>query len=474
MRLQRSMRVIGIAIALCSLCCAEGKEKPLPKDLPPYAPLKPFSPPPVKELKLGNGLSVWLAPVSGFPKVSFTVAIRGGYSGDAKGRPGLAQLLAKTVTQGTTERNARQIAEEVQSCGGDLESVAHTDEILLEVSVLSEKVEPALAILADVVRNATFPEEEVHVAKQNAAATLEAQEAEPRFLGQRAFYRAVFGEHPYSVISPTKDSIETLTSAELKSEYARRFRPNQTLLAVAGDFESARMEALIRKNFEKWQNPSSMNDTSVPAPSTTITSRTVFYVPRPNSVQTTFVIGGLGPTLGQKDFEAANLANAIYGGMFGSRLVLNIREDKGYTYSPGSSVAPYRATGLMITRADVRNAVTGASFNEIAYELNRVATTTPEARELETAKRYSIGKLAISLQSQAALTRKLADYWINSLTAKDLAHESEKIQRVSLDEVLDAGRHYFPISRLTVVAVGEEKAIRDELGVFGLEFKRVE
>lgn len=467
------VHLTAMAAVFSAVSFAAGKEKPLPKDLPPYGALAPYVPPQVTELKLDNGLSVWLAPISGFPKVAFGLASRGGYAADPKELPGIADMLTATITQGTTHRNARQIAEDLQACGGDLEGVARTDYLLLSTSVLAEKLEPALALVADVVRNPSFPDREVEVAKQKAAASLEAEEAEPGFIARRALYRAIFGDHPYAVVTATKDSIAKVTPAVLKQEYARRFRPSQSLLVLVGDFDVAAVEALARKNFGDWSEPAAAPETAPEAPSS-VSAKTIFYAARPNSVQTTLYMGALSPTLSQSDYEATNLADFIYGGMFGSRLVLNIREDKGYTYSPRSFITPYKETGLLVTRADVRNEVTGPSFNEISYELNRIATTAPEPDEVERAKRYWIGSLAVFLQPQAELASELANYWSDLLTSKDLAAEGQKIANVSVQQIQDAGRKYFPMSRMTVVAVGDANVIKNQLAPFGFEFKQVQ
>ncbi|HVW87027.1 MAG TPA: insulinase family protein, partial [Bryobacteraceae bacterium] len=181
-----------------------------------------------------------------------------------------------------------------------------------------------------------------------------------------------------------------------------------------------------------------------------------------------------GPVRADADYAAARVANAIYGGMFGSRLVSNIREDKGYTYSPGARLAPNREAGIMMTSANVRNPVTGASFNEISYELNRMATTAPEASEIESAKRYILGSTALQLQSRQSVTRTLARLWIDSLPPEELGRQTEKVEAVKPEDVQAVGRKYFPAWRMTVVAVGEEKVIKDELAPFGLEFQKAQ
>ena len=157
--------------------------------------------------------------------------------------------------------------------------------------------------------------------------------------------------------------------------------------------------------------------------------------------------------------------------MFGSRLITNIREDKGYTYSPGASLQGRRDAGLLQTHADVRNAVTGATVNEVQYELDRMATTSPTGDEIAHAQRYLVGTKALILQIERAVAQQLATLWVFGLPPEELGGESEKIQKVTAQDVEDAGRKYFPFSRQTVVAVGEGKVIRDQLGVFGLEVK---
>ena len=199
--------------------------------------------------------------------------------------------------------------------------------------------------------------------------------------------------------------------------------------------------------------------------------RAIFLVPRAGSVQTTLRLAYPGPLRQDPDYEAAEAANAIYGGMFGSRLVLNIREDKGYTYSPFATLRTYREAGFLFTQADVRNAVTGASLNEIDYELNRMATVPPTETEMTQARRYLVGIQAIQLQSGSGLAGDLGNLWINGLPPEEIARHSEKLEKSSAAEVSVAARKYFASAHSTVIAVGEEKVVRQELEPFALEIK---
>jgi predicted Zn-dependent peptidase len=464
---------IAAIVLLASLPLMAAEKAGLPKALPPYGEMKAVKTPDVKEFKLDNGLTVWLVPQAGFPKVAFTLAVRGGYTADLKDRPGLADLIAATVTQGTSHRSAKQLAEEIALAGGDLNADAAADSIVVETSVLSAKAEDAIRILADVMTNANFADSEVEIAKSNLISGLEASEADPSFLGRRALYRAMYGDHPYAVIAPTKDSVSKTTAAELRREYGRRFRPERTLLVVAGDFTEQGITPAIRSGFGAWKAAGEAAPINEQKPKQSV-SRAIVYVPRANSVQTAFYIGEYGPTRNDSDYAASRVATAIYGGMFGSRLISNIREDKGYTYSPNARLSPNHTAGLLITGADVRNPVTGASYNEIQYELNRMATTAPETGEVESAKRYILGSTAISLQSRQSITRTLARLWIDSLPAEELGNQTRKVANVKPEDVEAAGKKYFPAWRATVVAVGEEKVIKDELSPFGLEFQKAQ
>lgn len=458
-----------LAVLLALPAVAAKKPAP-PAGLPPYGPLKAFPSPRVQEERLANDLTVWISSRRGFPKIALAIAIRGGLAADPAKRPGLSQLLVAAADQGTKTRTARQIAEGFQAAGGDLSGNARPDALLFGVDVLADRAEAAVTLLADVLRNATFPEDEVELAKSNAADSLQAQEAEPDFLARRALARAVFGDHPYRVIAPTQESIAATTAAELRLHYARRFRPDQTLLVAIGDFDPQTLSAAIRKHFGGWVAPSAPPPPGPPRPSAE-NAHGVFIVERPGSVQTTFAFGAFGPNRRDDDHPAAEVANAIYGGMFSSRLVQNIREDKGYTYSPGASLQTRREAGLLQTRADVRNEVSGASYNEIVYELNRFATTSPAEEELERAKRYLVGSSALSLQSRASVASQLASLWVHGLPPEELGRESEKIQKVTAEQVAVVGKKYFPARRATVIAVGDKKVIETQFAPFGVEIR---
>lgn len=466
------MKTLNIFLAvmlLVSFALAQ-KEVPLPKDLPPYGAEKPLQAPNVKSSKLDNGLTVWLVSETGFPKVAFTLGVRGGLAADSADRPGISELLSKTIDQGTKTRSAKQIAQELQGAGGDLSATASKDAIQISTAVLSSKLDAGMTVLADIAQNASFPEAEVTLAKRNLSDSLKQQESEPSFLARRAMAKVLFGDHPYHVTAPTQDSISASTPADLRKIFTQRFRPDEAVLVAVGDFQNDKMLEAVRAKFGGWKAPAEAPLSAVPAPPDKA-EHNIFIVTRPGSVQTTLELGTLGPRMGDADYEAAEVANAVYGGTFSSRLVANIREDKGYTYSPFSALTPFQAAGMLFTRADVRNEVTGPSLNEMQYELNRLATTSPTAEELSKSERYLVGSEAIHLQARSAVTTELATIWTNGLPPEQIGTHSQKIAATKTADVDAAARKYFPAYRMAIVAVGEEKVIRDALAPLGIPMK---
>lgn len=454
---------------LSSLALAQ-KEPPLPKDLPAYGPEKPLQTPSVKAERLDNGLSLWLVSEPGFPKVALTIAIRGGLAADPSDQPGISELLSNTINQGTRTRSAKQIAQEIAASGGDLSASADKDSIQLSTVILSSKIDPALSLLADILQNASFPDAEVDLAKRNLADSLEQREAETSFLAERARDKVLFGDHPYHVVAPTRESVATFISTQLRAIFTERFRPDHIMLIAVGDFQNDKMLDAIKSALGGWKTPATAPIPASPKLPTSV-EHVVFLVPRPGSVQTTIELGGFGPLRGDADYESATVANAIYGGLFSSRLTSNIREDKGYTYSPYTYLPAYRSAGEVVSHADVRNEVTGASLNEMIYELNRLDTTSPTEEELSKAKHYLVGREALRMQDRASLAARLATLWIAGLQPEQIGIYGRKVTATTATDVDAAARKYFLAYRMAIIAVGEEKVVREALAPLGIPIR---
>jgi len=465
MRLANRSAAFLLLAILAAPAVRGAEEKPLPKELPPFGPDKPLVVPKIDQSKLPGGLLVWLISRTGYPKVTAVLTVRGGSAADPKEIEGIAETLADTVKEGTAARTSKQIVEELQKVGGSISTSASDDAVQVEVDGLGTGTATLLTVLADVARNASFPPNEVELAKANALQNLEVRASDPGFAAQKAFARAVYGSHPYHVVAPSPEALKALTPEILKREYKRRFRPDRALLVVVGDFDVASAKATLAKAFGGW-TPAGEAPGATPA-SPSAKGREVVMVNRPASVQSVIMVGR--PTLKatDPDYYPLIVANTIFGGAFGARLTKNIREDKGYTYSPSSQAQTFEAGGLLRVKADVRNDVTGATLLEVFYELDRMGATNPTESEVETAKRYQGGLYLLRNQIQGSVARTLAANWIRGLPPEALGEFVPKIRAVTVEQIRHAGKTYFPSKSQTVVVVGDVKKVKGDVEQFG-------
>ncbi len=441
------------------------KETKAIKGLPDYAPDKPLVLPDVVEKQLANGLTLWLIERPGLPLVSMYIAAGAGEASDPEQLKGLSNLLSATISSGTSQRNSRQIAEQLQALGADIDVGIGKDISYIGINGLSTGTDALLEILADTARNASFPEEEVKLAIENELQSIIASKSQPSYDLNQVFYRQLFGEHPYAFVNPDPQVISKITRTDLHKTYQQRFQPGQSILVLVGNLSTAQMEILANRHFGAWKNQDQKITGIPPAPETTQSA--LLVVDRPNSVQSTIYVGRPMPAAGNADEFPLKVANTILGGAFGSRLTMNIREDKGYTYSPRTSVIDWSKGGMFRASASVRNEVTAATLVEIFYELDRLAATLPEDKELIRAQRYLKGSFLLANETSSALAATLTGYWIDGKTPADLAKYVPGIEGVSKQDIQLMGRKYFASRKQTIAISGDAKAIADELSLFG-------
>ena len=441
------------------------EEKPLPKELPAYGPERSIPPLAITQRSLPNGLTVWFLNRPGFPKVTSFLVVRGGNAHDPADRRGVSGFMAGLLNEGTRTRSSKQIAEELQAIGGDLGAFARPDAIFIQGSCLSNGLPALISLMADVTQQPTFPANEVELAKANTLQTLQAQEAQPSFQASRAFNAAIFGDHPYRFVSLTPDVVKAISPESLRALHAVRFQPAQALLVISGDVQEASTLKLITSAFGNWK---ATGDKLPDLPEAPASSTHAFLVlPRPGSVQSTLRVGRPAVAAPHADRIPLQLANVILGGSFDSRITRNIREDKGYTYSPDARVTTMQHGGSYSVSADVRTEVTAASLMEIFYEMDRMGTTTVGEDELLRSKRYMGGTYLFQNQMLRSLTGTLATYWVNGLKPEALSEFIPKVNAVTAEEVRRVARTYFAAKDQTIVVVGEEAKVKAELEQFG-------
>lgn len=456
-----------LAAAVCALlpaAAAMAKDVAMPRDLPAYGADKPLPVPAIEKKTLANGLEVWVLPRDGVPRVDYVLAVRGaGYAADEA--PGFASMLAGLLAEGTAQHDSKAIAETAQGYGGSLGAEAASDGITVYGNALASNADGMLRLLAEVARTPAFPDNEVKLAQANALQSLMAAEAQPGFKAERALAQAVYGDHPYGRTQPTEAAIKAVTPQQFRDAHARRFRPDHALLVVTGRIEPAQAFALAQSAFGDWKDAGdAVPDT--PKAAATATPKFVL-VQRPGSVQSALRLGRPAIAATDPDYIPLQLANAVVGGGFSSRLMQNLREDKGYTYGAGSRVSALREGGRITASADVRNEVTGASLKEFVAEYARLGSEPVPQRELDDTKRYIAGGYLISNQMQGAVAGTLAGNWLVGLPPEYLGEYVPRIRAVDAAQVQAMGRKYYDPKDQSIVVVGDDKAVAGQLAPYG-------
>ncbi|HET9443895.1 MAG TPA: pitrilysin family protein, partial [Acidimicrobiales bacterium] len=430
--------------------------------VPDVPPAKPIKLPTVDERRLDNGLRLVAARRPGVPRVEARLLVpsaRGGRAADAA----QAVVMAKTLLSGTAGRTSMQIAQEQQRIGGHLDAHADSDDVVIAGSALATELPAFLALLADVVTGATHPDDEVMVERDVLAEEITLALSQPSTVAQEALVARLFGDHPYGRGQPAPDAVRAVKPGQLRKLQDKRLRPEGATLVLVGDFMPARALDGAEAALAGWATGGAKPGLTAPrflAPGPTL------LVDRPGAVQTNVRIAGPAVTRTHPDYPKLALANLVFGGYFISRLVDNIRERRGYTYSPGSGVSQRRTAGYFSVQADVGTGVTGPALVEMRYELARMLAGPIDEQELLAAKRYLAGSLSMSVQTQAGLAAYLGSLVTRGLTIDYLREFPATVARLTEADVIDAARTYLAPRGLHTVMVGDVVAIRAAVEAF--------
>jgi len=436
------------------------------KTPPPPGPARPLNLPKFTEKKLSNGLTVILAPLPNVPKLSAILTFRSATNGtDRASHPGIAQIAAGLVNEGTDTRTSKQIKEELRSIGGTLGLGSDPDQTTMTATALSEFSSRLFELMSDVTQHASFPETELKLAQENTIQQIRAGRANPGFLVNERFQKAVFGDHPYGFVVPDEKSISTLTRDDLKSFVTKYYIPNAAHLIVVGDIEPDKTLAEIEKAFGGWKSGTVPADENPPLP--VRDKRQIYFVNRPGSVQSAIYIGNVSIPRSHADYFAIRTADTIYGSSFYSRLTRNIRESKGYTYSPFSSSNTQAKTGSFLAGAFVRNEVTGPTLLEILYELDRMRVLPVSDEELNAAKEYSTGNFSVELASQLGLAGRINTIYTYHLNKSFIDDFRPKIEALTAADIQKAAAKYFDTYHAAIVIVGDWEKVKDQVTPFG-------
>ena len=450
------LQIVATALAfLCAAVVASAQERPA------VGPERPFQLAPRVEKTLPNGLRVIVTRQTAIPKVSITLTVLSGYSSDPADLTGLASMTADLIQEGTKSKNSRQIRRDVFGMGGSLSAAASQDFTSVSVRGLSEFAPRLIDLVADVAMNPTIPEDELAILKQQHLQSVAQQKASPQFLSNRTFRAQLFGDHPYARTSETEASLKAMDRAKLVAFHRDHYRPNNAFLLIVGAIDPDATFAAVEKAFSGWTRGEVAGPAYAAPPA--LNGRHLYFVQRPNSIQSSISVGNLAVKRSDPRWFELTLANTIYGGAFNSRIVRNIREEKGYTYSPQSALTGFSNAGFYRFAADVRNEVTGPTLTEVFKEIDKLRAEGCDGPELQGAKSYLRGIFPIQTASQTGLSATLNNVYVFGLPKDYPETFRAKVAAVTPDQVKSAAMTLLGSENSLVVVVGDYAKVKDQL-----------
>ena len=447
----------GLARCIHNMSQTEIFRSQAPAPLPP----RPISIPTPSETTLRNGLSLVVVEDSRLPLVSYRLAFPVGGAFDPPGLPGLTDLLAGLLPEGTRSRTSKEIADEVARMGASLSAGATSDYTLVGASALSEFNDSILGLMAEVILEPSFPENEVELAKQNTKESLRQQRAQPSFLASEMVARVMFGDHPYSIVAPTPESIDRSSRDDFVEFHRSKLVPNNAFLIVVGDVRYDDIVSRVESLFSTWESGEKVV-ANFPAPPVR-TKRTAYLVDRPRSAQSNIVIANSGITRTSPDYFPIMLMHTVLGATASSRLFMNLREDKGYTYGAYTNLDARRTAGTFRATAEVRTPVTGPSLKEFFYELERIGNEPVSDKEISDAKSYLTGVFPIRLETQEGLTDQLVQIKMLNLPNDYLDTYRERIQAVTVEDIQRVARKYVKPDEAALIVVGDGRLVMEQI-----------
>ena len=427
---------------------------------PPLAP-RPLIIPNARETQFANGMSLLVIEDTRLPLVSYRLGLKVGTAYDPPGFPGLTDLLAGLLPEGTESRSSREIAELAARMGASLTAGANSDYTIVAASALAPFQNEILDLMAEVVLHPSFPESEVDLAKQNTKESLRQQRAQPSFLATEMVSRVMFGDHPYSLVAPTPESIDRSTRAHFVDFHKANFSPDNAVMIIVGNVKFDRIAPRIESLFSSWKKGEPLPN-SFPAPPVR-QKRTAYLVDRAGSAQSNIVIANTGITRTSPDYFPMLIMHTVLGATASSRLFMNLREEKGYTYGAYSNLDARRTAGTFRATAEVRTPVTGDSLKEFFYELERIRNEPVSEREINDAKSYLTGVFPIRLETQEGMIDQLVQIKMLGLPRDYLQNYRDRVQAVTIDEVQRVASQYVRPDQAAIIVVGDGAKVLDQI-----------
>jgi zinc protease len=420
---------------------------------------------------LANGLTVYLVERHELPLVSAAFVELAGSAENPEDRPGLAGMAAAMLTEGTQNRSAEGIADAAALLGSELESGSDSDSARLGISVLSNNIRPGLDLVADSVEHPSFPSPDLERVRAERLTALIQQQDNPVRLGLRAGILNLFGAgSPYGYDAfGTAASLHAITREQIAAFHSSYFGPRNSLLELTGDVTPAQARKLAEEAFGGWTAPALQ--AAVPlAPAAP--ERKILLVDKPGSPQTALLAFGVGLDRKSPDYPAVRVMNTMLGGLFSSRINMNLREEHGYTYGAFSFFRYYRGIGPFIAQTQVRQDATAPAAEQLFKELDGIRTRPLTDTELSMAKDFIIRSLPGDFESARGVNGQLADLWLFDLPLDYYTRLPVQIEGVTSADAQAAAAKYVRPENLLLIAVGDKAKI--EAGLKDLKLGAVE
>jgi zinc protease len=367
--------------------------------------------------KLSNGLEVVVVERHSAPVVDFTLMADAGFASDSSAKPGTARLSMLMIQEGTKTRTSPEISDRVESLGATLGVGSSLDRSYLSMNALSSRLPESLDLYADVLLNPTFPDKELERLRGQTLATIQQEKAQPQAMINRIMPRLIYGEgHAYANPASgtgTEEAVKSLTGAELRDFYKRWVRPDNSVLLVVGDATLAQIQPLLEQRFGAWRAPAEAAPTKNIATVALAAKPRVFLIDRPGAEQSQIIAASVGPTRADADHIRFVVLDTLLGGNFTSRLNMNLREDKHWSYGAGTRLTDAIGQGMYRAGAGVQTDKTAESMVEIHKELKELLTTRkPDAKEVDFAK----DSIAIAMPGNNETSDEIANSYAEILT----------------------------------------------------------
>ena len=437
-------------------------DEPWRKDTPKAAEAKVLQVPTPTSFQLPNGLTVLVSERRGLPIVSASLVVKTGSGANPADKPGLANFTAAMLDEGTATRNALQIADEVAQLGGSLNTSSTMDAMQVTAGSLRRNFDALLTLMSDVARNPSFPAEEVERQRKSRLASLIQQRENPGQVAGNAMAAALFGtSHPYGFPEiGTEASNTAMTRDDMRAFWSQNFVPNNAALIVSGQVTAADLRPIVEKAFGEWKQGTPAQPT-LGSPATT--SAKLVLVDKPGAPQTQLRVASIGVPRATPDYEAIRIMNEALGGLFSSRINLNLREQHGYTYGASSQFVFRRAAGPFLISSGVRTDVTAPSVTEIFKEVRRMRETPLTSEELALAKDSLVRSLPAQFETSSSVTGSTANIYIYDLGLDYYTKLGPRLSAVTADDVKSAAEKYVVPEKMIVIAVGDRARIAGEL-----------